>query len=200
MRRHEALLNLAFAGAPAWWLACPYDTESLPSPVLEEAKRNHPHVIDGGQRREHVTFRGLDEIARPFDDPLPEPLGTPHVFPFGPDGESLSAVREQVGRAAEAFDLDAARAGDLTLVVNEVATNSLRHGGGIGVLRVWEEDSSLICEVSDAGRIDDPMAGRRKPTPDRGSGYGLWLANLLCDLVQIRSFPHGSVVRLHVRR
>ncbi len=198
--RHEALLNLAFAGAPAWWLACPYDTESLPSPVLEEAKRNHPHVMDGGQRRENVTYRGLDEIARPFDDPLPEPRGAPRVFPFGPDGKSLSAVREQVGQAAEAFDLDVARVGDLTLVVNEVATNSVRHGGGVGVLRIWEEGSSLICEVSDAGRIDDPMAGRRKPSPDRGSGFGLWLANLLCDLVQIRSFPTGSVVRLHVRR
>lgn len=198
--RHEALLNLAFAGVPAWWLACPYDTESLPSSVLEEARRNHPHVMDGGRRRESVTYRGLDEIATPFDDPLPEPRGVPRVFPFGPDGESLAAVREQVGQAAEAFDLDAARLGDLTLVVNEVATNSLRHGGGVGVLRIWEEGSTLICEVSDAGRIDDPMVGRRKPSPDRGSGFGLWLANLLCDLVQIRSFPTGSVVRLHVRR
>ena len=198
--RHEALLNLAFAGSPAWWLACPYDTVSLPWPVLEEAKRNHPHVMDGGERRANVTYRGLDEIARPFDASLPEPRGAPQVFPFGPDGESLSAVREQVGRAAEAFDLDAARAGDLTLVVNEVATNSLRHGGGVGVLRIWEEGSSLICEVSDAGRIDDPMAGRQKPSPDRGSGFGLWLANLLCDLVQIRSFSTGSVVRLHVQR
>jgi len=198
--RHEALLNLAFVGAPAWWLACPYDTESLPSSVMEEAKRNHPHIMDGDRRRESVTYRGLDEIATPFDDPLPEPRGVPRAFPFGPDGESLTAVREQVGQAAEAFDLDVARVGDVTLVVNEVATNSLRHGGGVGVLRIWEEGSTLICEVSDAGRIDDPMAGRRKPSPDRGSGFGLWLANLLCDLVQIRSFPTGSVVRLHVRR
>jgi hypothetical protein len=42
--------------------------------------------------------------------------------------------------------------------------------------------------------------GRGKPTADRGSGFGLWLANQLCDLVQIRSFSTGSVVRLHVRR
>ena len=31
------------------------------------------------------------------------------------------------------------------------------------------------------------------------SGFGLWLANQLCDLVQIRSFADGSVVRLHLR-
>jgi hypothetical protein len=30
-------------------------------------------------------------------------------------------------------------------------------------------------------------------------GYGLWLANQLCDLVQVRSFPTGSAVRLHMR-
>jgi len=198
--RHEALLNLAFAGTPAWWLACPYDTESLTSPVLEEAKRNHPHLMDGGERRESATYRGLDEVARPFEDPLPEPRGASREYPFGPDGEGLSAVRRQVDEAADAAAIDPARVGDLILVVNEVVTNSVRHGGGFGILRIWEEGSTLICEVSDRGRIVDPLVGRRKPPPDRGSGFGLWLANQLCDLVQIRSFPTGSVVRLHVRR
>jgi anti-sigma regulatory factor (Ser/Thr protein kinase) len=93
-----------------------------------------------------------------------------------------------------------ARAGDLVLIVNEVATNSVRHGGGSGVLRVWEESSWLICEVSDAGRIEDPLVGREKPWAGSGSGFGLWLANQLCDLVQIRTFASGSVVRLHVLR
>jgi anti-sigma regulatory factor (Ser/Thr protein kinase) len=81
-----------------------------------------------------------------------------------------------------------------------VATNSLRHGGGSGVLRIWEKGSSLVCEVSDAGRIEDPLVGRGKPSGDLGSGFGLWLANQLCDLVQIRTFSTGSVVRLHVAR
>jgi hypothetical protein len=29
---------------------------------------------------------------------------------------------------------------------------------------------------------------------------GLWIANQVCELVQIRTFPTGSVVRLHIRR
>ena len=86
------------------------------------------------------------------------------------------------------------------LIVNEVATNSVRHGGGTGTLRMWEEGASLICEVRDRGQILDPLVGRRKPPGDRGSGLGLWLANQLCDLVQIRSFPTGTAVRLHVGR
>jgi len=175
-------------------------TESLPSPVLDEAKRNHPHVVEGNERRESTVYRGLEEVARPFDDPLPEPGGAPVVHAFGPDAGSLPAIRRQVSDAADVFGLDPTRVGDLVLVVNEVVTNSLRHGGGSGAVRMWEEDTSLICEVSDAGRIDDPLVGRGKPPPDRGSGFGLWLANQLCDLVQIRSFSTGSVVRLHVRR
>lgn len=198
--RHEALLNLAFADAPAWWLACPYDTESLAPAVLEEARRNHPHLVDGDRRCESRTFRGLDSVAQPFDEPLPEPSRATVGHAFGPDAAPLSAVRLRVGESAAAFGLDAARSADLVLIVNEIATNSLRHGGGSGVLRIWEEGSSLICEVSDTGRIEDPLVGRRKPSPDLGSGFGLWLANQLCDLVQIRTFSTGSVVRLHVAR
>ena len=56
----------------------------------------------------------------------------------------------------------------------------------------------LVCEVRDAGRIDDPLAGRERPTFDREGGRGLWMINRLCDLVQLRSFPSGAVVRLHV--
>ena len=33
-------------------------------------------------------------------------------------------------------------------------------------------------------------------TPD-GSGRGLWLANQLADLIQIRSAPEGTTIRLH---
>jgi hypothetical protein len=30
-------------------------------------------------------------------------------------------------------------------------------------------------------------------------GYGLWIANQMCELVQIRSGDGGTVVRLHKR-
>jgi hypothetical protein len=38
--RHESLLNLAFAGAPAWWLLSPYDTEALSAAIIDEARRS----------------------------------------------------------------------------------------------------------------------------------------------------------------
>jgi anti-sigma regulatory factor (Ser/Thr protein kinase) len=34
---------------------------------------------------------------------------------------------------------------------------------------------------------------------DQTGGRGLWLANQLCDLVELRSGPVETVVRLHMR-
>jgi anti-sigma regulatory factor (Ser/Thr protein kinase) len=85
------------------------------------------------------------------------------------------------------------------LAVNEVATNSVVHGGGGGILRLWPEDEALICEVNDGGRIDKPLAGREVPEDSYTSGRGLWMANQICDLVQVRSFGGGSTVRIHKR-
>ena len=92
------------------------------------------------------------------------------------------------------------RGADLVLAVNEVATNSVLHGGGEGDLLVWIERDAVVCELRDSGRFDHPLAGRVRPEPGRVGGHGLWLANQVCDLVQVRSFPTGTVVRLHLRR
>jgi anti-sigma regulatory factor (Ser/Thr protein kinase) len=199
--RHEALLNLAFAEPPATWsLLCPYDRGTLPRAVLDEAERNHPHLVDDGIRRPSAAYRGLDDVEQPFDDPLSEPAVAARVVRFGPGPESLRSVRLDVIEMAHTFELDPARTADLVLVVNEVTTNSVRHGGGSGLLRIWVEGGTLLFEVRDAGVIEDPFAGRARPLADRGSGFGLWLANQLCDLVQIRSGDDGSTIRMHVRR
>jgi hypothetical protein len=65
---------------------------------------------------------------------------------------------------------------------------------------VWAGPEAVICEVTDSGRIEDAMAGRVAPDPLAGYGRGLWIANSLCDLVQLRSQPGGTVVRLHQGR
>jgi hypothetical protein len=51
--------------------------------------------------------------------------------------------------------------------------------------------------VEDHGRIRIPLVGRIRPEPDADSGRGVWIANQLCDLVQIRSSAAGTVVRVH---
>ncbi|WP_163554005.1 MEDS domain-containing protein [Candidatus Frankia alpina] len=145
---------------------------------------------------------GADPQARPGEatrsDPLSEllpELGQPRAeIAFGP--ADLGLVRAAAIRAARADGLGEDRAGDLELAVHEVATNSIRHGGGRGVARFWIVDGCLICEVTDSGQLADRLAGRRRPDLNLSGGRGLWLVNQLCDLVQLRSGRAGTTARI----
>jgi anti-sigma regulatory factor (Ser/Thr protein kinase) len=191
---HEGLLNLAFEDALALRLLCPYDLTALPSEVLDEARRTHPTVHDephGGTG----TFRGRERARRAFSAPLPVPAHAQRVD-FGHD--ELSLVRGLAVRIAEASRLDREATEDLALAVHEVATNSILHGGVLGGLWFWEEPDAVVVEVRDSGFIDDPLVGRRVPDLMDETGRGVWIANQLCDLVQIRSSEAGTQVRLRM--
>jgi anti-sigma regulatory factor (Ser/Thr protein kinase) len=190
---HEALLNTAFAGADGFHLLCPYDSVHLDRDVIAEAERSHPWV----GASESARYRGPNGAPPQLSAPLPAvPAGVAeHRIVW----ESLPEIRALVAEHARAAGVSEERAGDLVLAAHEVATNSIRHGGGEGLMRVWHEDDTVLCEVRDRGRLDEPLAGRARPELDEGGGWGLWLANQLCDLVQLRTLPEGNVVRLHLR-
>ncbi|MBW3589346.1 MAG: sensor histidine kinase [Actinobacteria bacterium] len=198
-QRHESLINFALADAPLL-IACPYDIGALEPDMIEEARRTHPLLLEEGdlEYRDSPAYRHTEDTGAPFDDPLPEPRSRPEEMPVSPD--RIGELRIFVSRRSAAFGLDPARTEDLVLAVNEIVTNTLRHGGGRGVLRLWHEGHSLVCEVRDRGQIDEPMVGRMRPSPNQESGFGLWLVNHLCDLVQVRSFASGTVVRVHMGR
>ena len=195
-QRHESLLNVAFDDGPAWWLLCPYDQSALPAEVLDEAARSHRYLGIDGAHRPSEAYR-IDQGAGVFGGDLPEPPVFATELRFGPG--PLASVRDFVLQRCRAMGLDEARAADLMVVVSELASNSVMHGGGSGTVRLWDGDNSLVCEVRDEGVIHDPLVGRVRPTVDRRDGRGLWLVHQLCDLVQIRSGDHGTVVRAHVR-
>ena len=196
-QRHEALLNIVVPD-PGFWLMCPYDTSSLGPGVIDEARRSHPFVREEGISRTSGAFPGVDALAGPFEGSLPQPPPDAAALDF--DGANLGEVRSFVLAQAESAGMSADRAADLALAVNEVATNSLLHGGGEGSLHAWPTRAGLVHEVRDQGHISDPLVGRERPAPSRESGRGLWLANQLCELVQIRSTSTGVTVRLHARR
>ena len=193
---HESLLNLAFQDAPAWHLVCPYDLDALPTAVIDEAHRNHPYIRERDAERLSDRYAEAIERRVPFEGPLaPAPADAPGVS-FGSGG--LDALRGFVYSEAAAARLPMSRSDDLVLAVNEVATNSLRYGGGEGVLLMWSDADAVVCEIRDRGRFAQPLVGRVRPTAERIGGRGLWLVNQLCDLVQIRSSDDGTVVRLHM--
>lgn len=193
LRYHEWLLNRAFEQSPAWWLLCPYDTATLETAVLEAAGRCHPLVLAGGA---HESNSGYVDEPYTFDQ-LDAPCDPHVVLPYR-QGD-LAAVRAKVTACAAEHELGGDRLRELLVAATEVASNSIRHGGGTGTLRTWATESWFICEFHDAGYIQNALVGRVRPRPDQAGGHGMWLVQQLCDLVQIRSNPQdGTTIRLYM--
>jgi anti-sigma regulatory factor (Ser/Thr protein kinase) len=189
-QRHESLLNVAFSPAPAWSLLCPYDGSALPDEVLACVSHSHRTVAQAGVREQSNEYLAESDC---FAGELPRPL---EVQTCTFDRTGLSAVRRRVERAAEEAEVAASDIFDLVAAASELAANSVSHGGGAGSMRIWREAGYLMLEFEDEGTLEEPLAGRLRPTLTQHRGRGLWLANQLCDLVQIRSGPSGTVVRL----
>lgn len=197
-QRHESLLNIAFDDDQGWRLLCPYDVEALADRVLLAARESHPFIAEEGMSRASDGYETIWDGWSPFAGSLPAPRTEPEELEF--TRQDLGILRGAVATFAADALFASERIDDLVLAVDELATNSIYHGGGRGRLRMWTEDATTLqCEVSDRGSFVEPLVGRIQPTPDQWRGRGLWLANQLCDLVQIRSDHAGSVVRLQIR-
>lgn len=186
--QHEALINTAFEERQGVIL-CPYDATALPGHVLENAWRTHPVVIDGERRVASEWYTDPAALADVYNVPLPPPPpgAEEHRFSVG----TLAHMRKLV--AAYAHWLRREQVEDLVLAVNELATNSILHASGRGVLRLWREGDTAVCEVSDAG------AGF-PPSFTGLSGFGIVMVNLLCDLVRTHTSHSGTTVRVYLGR
>ncbi len=189
--RHEALLNLAFAQADAAIL-CLYNTAELGPHVASAAEQTHPTVIRDGRAGPSSRYAG--QIPPAYDRPLAPPPSHARSLSYRRD---LRPVRQRVAECAQQAGLDDDRAADLMLAASEVAANTLSHTTGGGTLWVWSSPGEIVCQVQDSGTITDPLAGRWRPA-DRPTGHGLWIVNQLCDLVELRTGPGGTVVRMHL--
>lgn len=193
--RHEALLNLVLAAVPASVL-CLYDAAHLDAAALSGAEFTHPELIDELGRRPSVVYGDPLVLHRGDRWPQDEPTGPVGEHPFAGD---LGHLRHAVADDPRLRALDRRRRADLVFAVNEAATNAVRHGDRAVRTRVWREDERVVSEVRSDTPIEDPLAGHRRPAPDAAGGRGLWLINQLCDLVELRSGPRGSSLRMHMR-
>lgn len=190
----ETVLNTSALRSWPLDVVCLYDSTALDGDVLDGMRRAHPVVR--GEPANGSYDPGL-AMALFRTHPPPPPVGAEGMTVCDHDlGEFRTFVRDFAGCQGLAPD----RIADLVLAANEIVTNSLRYGGSTCRVRVWRDGPALVCEFADKGHITDPLVGRIAPAPTASSGRGLWLANHLCDLVQIRSSSAGTVVRLRLER
>jgi anti-sigma regulatory factor (Ser/Thr protein kinase) len=192
--RHEALVNLAFAGAPVS-LLCLYERRLLTSSGLADTELTHPALRTAAGVLASGTYLGAGVLPAACDLPLEPPSAETTALIYEHD---LREVRRKVEAEAAAAGAPAERTADLVLAVSEVAANTLRHAGGRGELLTWHTADEVICEVRDRGTLTDPLVGRRRPV-QLGPGHGLWVVNQVCDLVELRARPAQTTVRMHVR-
>jgi anti-sigma regulatory factor (Ser/Thr protein kinase) len=106
----------------------------------------------------------------------------------------LTVVRDFVRAEAVALGLPDLRADLLTVAVSELATNTLQHTAGGGLVRIWAEPGRVCCEVVDQGAAR--TFGRTMPGAEEVRGRGLAIVERICDEVGTGSGPAGTSVRL----
>jgi anti-sigma regulatory factor (Ser/Thr protein kinase) len=194
--RHEALMNLALAQSQVR-LLCLYHTE-LAAELISCAEATHPLVARDGhwQPSDRYHHDGRAPVPQQCEQPLPPPPARAQILRYRDD---LSSLRRLVASCAHAVGLPPRRAEDLLIAVSELAANTFAHTAGPGTLTVWATGSRITCQIHDTGHITDPLAGQRRPDPAAdGRGRGLWLVHQLCDLVQVRTGPAGTIIRVHM--
>ncbi|MFF3420424.1 anti-sigma factor RsbA family regulatory protein [Streptomyces sp. NPDC002698] len=192
--QHEALINAAFEGR-AVTILCPYDEVRLEPEVIADAKVTHPTVISGDGRESVSDVYDWQAVVDRYNQVL-APAPDAAAFSYG--GEDLPAVRQFALAQAMRLGLAGERLMDVELAVAELTTNSVVHGGGRGTLAVWAEQGQLVCEVRDAGRLTDPLAGRRPPERGQLGGRGLMLVHYVADLVRLHTGDDGTTVRFYL--
>jgi anti-sigma regulatory factor (Ser/Thr protein kinase) len=196
--QHEALINAAFAGRSATIL-CPYNTALLDPAWVEDAHRTHPVIIEATRRFESVHYGDPLAVAADFNHALPDPSAAAATLTV--DLYTLATVRRFVTEHAQRAGLTDERIVDLIIAITELAENAVEHGGGTGQLAIWSEENQLVCQLTDSGYLNDPLAGRIPVTDhSRAGGRGLLLVNQLCDLVRVHTSFAGTRTRVYLRR
>jgi anti-sigma regulatory factor (Ser/Thr protein kinase) len=196
-KRYESFLNVALAAHPVW-LVCPYDGTRLAPDILEDARRTHPSIGYGETREGSTDYLEPIDFARRIDDVrLPRPRADAAEGYF----RTAFEIRRFVAEHGRSAGIEAERLEDAELAVSEVAANVFRHAAEVARIRAWTEDGRFVCEIDDTGRgIHDPFAGYELPELTAPAGRGLPIARRLADVVEVRTTPTGTVVRLHFTR
>jgi anti-sigma regulatory factor (Ser/Thr protein kinase) len=190
---YEAIFNRAFAHHPLW-LACSYDAQTTPEPIVDELLRTHPEIFDDGRPCPSEHYADPADVVR---DLTPEPVSLPDLPELEP-AEDLPRLRRMLASAMADGDVADGAARDLLVAAGEIVANARRHGGGLRRIRAGRVNGRFVCELADNGPgHDDPLAGFSPPR-DNASQAGLWVARQLSEDLELITEPDGLTVRLWV--
>ena len=194
--RMESALNVALAAARIAMI-CPYDTRTLGPDIVADAFRTHPAQITGEELSPSGDFADPGEFARSCDTgPLAQPPAGAAAFGF--DGD-LRGLRRFIADRADAYGVTGDRAEMLVLAVSEVGAYLKNQGPGTAAVRAWEQPGAVVCDFRQPGdNVSDPLLGLRPAGLEPGAGDGLWLANQICDWMEVRSGAEGCAIQLQV--
>ena len=189
--RYESAVDVVLGDRPLHAI-CTYDRATALPGHIDGACRTHAWV-DGPQgRRASRTFRAGSPTAV-----APVPAGPPD-FAASPD--TVAGVRHLVADRCGPL-LGEGRLDDLLLVVSELVTNGVRHGGRPVTLRGWVRSDEVVVEVTDTGDgLDDPYPDLRPPRGGAHGGFGLWLVGQLARALTVGRSGDRTVVTAAVRR
>jgi anti-sigma regulatory factor (Ser/Thr protein kinase) len=195
-KRYESVVNAAFSTSGAQ-VICAYNTRTTSDDILESASLTHPILLEGQGPHHSLDYTGPDAFATDDDKrPLPTPPACPDVLALGEDLTSLRILRAFLTERLVQHGIESAKQTSTVLTaVTEVATNAINHGAPPMEVRIWAEDSALVCEVFDYGHWrPDALIGHLPR--EAGMGIGLWGVRLLADSVHVRAGWEGTTVRL----
>jgi hypothetical protein len=194
--RMEAALNVTLAPTSISMI-CPYDARTTDAGVLADALRTHPVQVAGSRPSPSPQYTDPVAFARACDTrPLADP--PPGAEEFGFDGD-LRGLRRFIAGSAGAHAVAGDRADMLVLAVSEVGAYLKSQWTPSATVRTWEQPGAVVCDFRQPGAsIGDPFLGLRPAELVPGDGDGLWLANQICDWLDIRSGPDGCEIQLQI--
>ncbi|MDI6105212.1 STAS domain-containing protein [Actinoplanes sp. NEAU-A12] len=151
-------------------------------PPLNDAGRS-----DAGHRTAD-TSEGTGSSAEAVVEILAEPF----------DRAGIRLVRQRLSSYAASCGISEQEQYKLVLAASEIMANAVLHGGGSGRITASRRGDRLCLEVVDHGPgIPRHYLGERpRPRPGRIGSSGLWLADQICERVDIDTGRDGTTVRL----
>jgi len=185
---YERAANDVFADVPLT-ATCLFDTTSISPDTIACAHATHAEHI--GQVDTSVRCDVERLLPRPVELPRRDAdLSLDGVTRSGAARHALEFLGDDLAPDI----LERAR-----LIVSELVTNAIVHGGGWADIRYWHEPNAVFMEVADDGAgVTDPFAALRPPAfPARG--IGLWASQIEATRLHIAErASHGTIATAHI--